>query len=34
MKDDLNQNILVEDISKIKGLSEVVIIAAKTDIDY
>jgi len=34
MKDDLNQNILVEEISKIEGLSEVVIIAAKTDIDY
>ena len=34
MKNDLNQNILVEEISSIEGLSEVVIIAAKTDIDY
>ena len=34
MKNDLNQNILVEEISSVEGLSEVVIIAAKTDIDY
>ena len=34
MKDDLYQNNLIEEISSIKGLSEVVIIAAKTDIDY
>ncbi len=34
MKDDLDQNNLIEEISSIKGLSEVVIIAAKTDIDY
>ena len=32
MKNDLNQNILVEEISSVEGLSEVVIIAAKTDI--
>jgi uncharacterized membrane protein YhiD involved in acid resistance len=34
MKNDLNQNNLVEEISSLGGLSEVVIIAAKTDIDY
>jgi uncharacterized membrane protein YhiD involved in acid resistance len=34
MKNDLNQNNLVEEISSLDGLSEVVIIAAKTDIDY
>ena len=34
MKDDLDQNSLTEEISSINGLSEVVIIAAKTDIDY
>ena len=34
MKDDLDQNTLTEEISSINGLSEVVIIAAKTDIDY
>ena len=34
MKDDLDQNNLIEEISSIKGLSEVVIIAANTDIDY
>jgi hypothetical protein len=34
MKNDLDQNNLVEEISSLDGLSEVVIIAAKTDIDY
>lgn len=34
MKDELEQNSLIEEISLINGLSEVVIIAAKTDIDY
>ena len=34
MKNDLNQNSLIEEISSLEGLSEVVIIAAKTDIDY
>ena len=34
MKDDQDQNNLIEEISSIKNLSEVVIIAAKTDIDY
>ena len=34
MKDDLDQNTLTEESSSINGLSEVVIIAAKTDIDY
>ena len=34
MKEDLNQNNLLEEISSIAGLNEVVIIAAKTDIDY
>ena len=34
MKNDLDQNNLVEEISSLNGLSEVVIIAAKTDIDY
>jgi uncharacterized membrane protein YhiD involved in acid resistance len=34
MKNDLDQNNLVKEISSLDGLSEVVIIAAKTDIDY
>lgn len=34
MKDELSQNTLIDEISSIDGLSEVVIIAAKTDIDY
>ena len=34
MKDEIQQNQLVSEISKIKGISEVVIIAAKTDVDY
>jgi uncharacterized membrane protein YhiD involved in acid resistance len=34
MKDDLTQNTLTNDIASIEGVSEVVIIAAKTDIDY
>ena len=34
MKNDLNQNSLIEETSSLEGLSEVVIIAAKTDIDY
>ena len=34
MKDELDQNNLVKEISSQEGVSEVVIIAAKTDIDY
>ena len=34
MKEGLNQNNLLQEISSLPGLSEVVIIAAKTDIDY
>ncbi len=34
MKEDLNQNDLLKEISALSGLSEVVIIAAKTDVDY
>ena len=34
MKEDLNQNDLLKEISSLQGISEVVIIAAKTDIDY
>ena len=34
MKEDLNQNDLLKEISSLSGLSEVVIIAAKTDVDY
>lgn len=34
MKDELDQNNLVEEISSQEGVSEVVIIAAKTDVDY
>ena len=34
MKEDFNQNDLLKDISSLSGISEVVIIAAKTDIDY
>ena len=34
MKENSNQNDLVKEISSLSGISEVVIIAAKTDIDY
>jgi hypothetical protein len=34
LKDDLESNNLLGEISSVEGLSEVVIIAAKTDIDY
>ncbi len=34
MKEDFNQNDLLKEISSLSGISEVVIIAAKTDIDY
>lgn len=34
MKEDSNQNDLLKEISALSGLSEVVIIAAKTDVDY
>ena len=34
MKDEMQQNQLVSEISKIKGISEAAIIAAKTDVDY
>ena len=34
MKEDLDQNSLLKEISSLDGLSEVIIIAAKTDIDY
>ena len=34
MKEDSNQNDLLKEISSLNGISEVVIIAAKTDIDY
>ena len=34
LKEDLNQNDLLKEISSLSGLSEVVIIAAKTDVDY
>jgi len=34
MKESENQNSLLSEISKISGLSEAVIIAAKTDVDY
>ena len=34
LKNDLSQNSLIEEISSLEGLTEVVIIAAKTDIDY
>ena len=34
MKENSNQNDLVKEISLLSGISEVVIIAAKTDIDY
>jgi uncharacterized membrane protein YhiD involved in acid resistance len=34
MKESENQNNLLSEISKISGLSEAVIIAAKTDVDY
>ena len=34
MKEDFNQNDLLKEISSLSGISEAVIIAAKTDIDY
>ncbi len=34
MREDYNQNDLLNEISSLSGISEVVIIAAKTDIDY
>jgi len=34
MKEDMKQDELVSNISKIKGLTEVVLIAAKSDVDY
>tara|TARA_X000001036_G_scaffold159954_1_gene151735 strand:+ start:339 stop:1025 length:687 start_codon:yes stop_codon:yes gene_type:complete len=34
MKEDLDQNSLLKEMSSLDGLSEVIIIAAKTDIDY
>ena len=34
MKEEFNQNDLLKEISSLTGISEVVIIAAKTDIDY
>ena len=34
LKDDKNQTELISELSKIKGLKEIVIIAAKSDVDY
>ena len=34
MKDEIEQNKLISEISALEGLNEVVIIAAKTDVDY
>ena len=34
MKDDADHSVLLKEISSIPGISEVVIIAAKTDVDY
>ena len=34
MKDEMDQNKLISEISEIAGISEVIIIAAKTDVDY
>ena len=34
MKEEMKQNELLSKISKIDGVSEVVIIAAKSDVDY
>ena len=34
MKDEMDQNKLISEISAIDGISEVIIIAAKTDVDY
>ena len=34
LKDELNQTDLLSELSKIKGLKEIVIIAAKSDVDY
>ena len=34
MKDDVDHSVLLKEISSISGISEVIIIAAKTDVDY
>ena len=34
MKEDMKQDELISKISNIKGLTEVVLIAAKSDVDY
>ena len=34
MKDEMDQNKLISEVSEIAGISEVIIIAAKTDVDY
>ena len=34
MKEDKEQTELLKELSKIKGISELVIIAAKSDVDY
>ena len=34
LKEGFESNNLLEEISSVEGLSEVVIIAAKTDVDY
>tara|TARA_B100001094_G_C17706355_1_gene565124 strand:- start:78 stop:578 length:501 start_codon:yes stop_codon:yes gene_type:complete len=34
LKEELDQNTLLKEISSLNGISEVIIIAAKTDIDY
>ena len=34
MKEDKTQNVFISDLSKITGVSEVVVVAAKNDVDY
>ena len=34
MKEDMKQDELISKITTIKGLSEVVLVAAKSDVDY
>ena len=34
MKEDMKQDELISKISKVNGLTEVVLIAAKSDVDY
>ena len=34
MKEDMSQDKFISDLSKVAGVSEVVVVAAKSDVDY